>query len=252
MLESIVAFLFGTLVASFMGLVAARLYTGETIVHGRSHCDRCGATLSLLSLIPVLSYVFQWGRARCCGERLSPLLPLSELALGGLYALAYVHLGLSVLLPLFFVFSALLLALVLYDLMHQILPPVLLAPLALTGLVYGFLSASSLSSFVATLVTASLFAAFFALLHVLSRGRLMGSADAPLVFALALFAGSSALAGFVFSFWIGAAIGLLVLLGRPAGTRMGVEVPFAPFLAAGFLLAYFTQWNPLTIFAAFL
>jgi prepilin signal peptidase PulO-like enzyme (type II secretory pathway) len=35
-----------------------------------------------------------------------------------------------------------------------------------------------------------------------------------------------------------------VLLGRPRGSRMGVEVPFAPYLAAGFLLAYFTEWNP--------
>jgi prepilin signal peptidase PulO-like enzyme (type II secretory pathway) len=30
---------------------------------------------------------------------------------------------------------------------------------------------------------------------------------------------------------------------------MGVEVPFAPFLAAGFLLAYFTAWNPFTLIA---
>ena len=30
---------------------------------------------------------------------------------------------------------------------------------------------------------------------------------------------------------------------------MGIEVPFAPFLAAGFLLAYFTQWNILTLLA---
>ena len=33
---------------------------------------------------------------------------------------------------------------------------------------------------------------------------------------------------------------------------MGVEVPFAPFLAAGFLLAYFTQWNPFTVIEALL
>lgn len=74
----------------------------------------------------------------------------------------------------------------------------------------------------------------------------MGLADSPLVFGLAMLAGPSALAGFVFSFWIGAVIGLGVLAGRPRGSRMGVEVPFAPYLAAGFLLAYFTQWNPIT------
>jgi len=29
---------------------------------------------------------------------------------------------------------------------------------------------------------------------------------------------------------------------------MGIEVPFVPFLAAGYLLAFFTQWNPLPLF----
>ena len=71
----------------------------------------------------------------------------------------------------------------------------------------------------------------------------MGFADAPLAFGLALLTGSVALTGFVFSFWIGAAVGIVLLARRPSGSRMGVEVPFAPFLASGFLLAFFTQWN---------
>ena len=86
--------------------------------------------------------------------------------------------------------------------------------------------------------------------YLLSRGRAMGLADAPLAFGLALLTGPAALSGFVFSFWIGAAIGITILARRPRGSRMGVEVPFAPYLAAGFLLAYFIQWNPFAIIAA--
>jgi prepilin signal peptidase PulO-like enzyme (type II secretory pathway) len=78
----------------------------------------------------------------------------------------------------------------------------------------------------------------------------MGFADAPFAFGLALLVGPAALSGFIFSFWIGAVIGIIMLLKRPRGSRMGVEVPFAPFLAAGFLLAYFTQWNPFIFVAA--
>ena len=50
-------------------------------------------------------------------------------------------------------------------------------------------------------------------------------------------------------FWKSVVVGIFVLLRRPTGSRIGTEVPFAPFLAAGFLLAYFTQWNPFAILA---
>ena len=74
----------------------------------------------------------------------------------------------------------------------------------------------------------------------------MGLADAPFAFALALLAGEAALTGFVFSFWIGAIIGIIILVNAPRGHRIGIEVPFAPYLAAGFFLAYFTGWDPFT------
>jgi len=77
----------------------------------------------------------------------------------------------------------------------------------------------------------------------------LGLADTPLSFGLALLVGSSSFSGLVFSFWVGAVIGIFILARRPRGSRMGIEVPFAPFLATGFLLAYITQWNPF-IFAA--
>jgi prepilin signal peptidase PulO-like enzyme (type II secretory pathway) len=126
----------------------------------------------------------------------------------------------------------------------------LLAFFIVASAVTGFLIASSISEFINSLLTALLIALSIALIHFFSRGRAMGLADAPLVFGLALLTGPSAFPGFVFSFWIGAVIGIIILLKRPAGTRMGVEVPFAPFLAAGFILAYFTQWNPFIFIAA--
>jgi leader peptidase (prepilin peptidase) / N-methyltransferase len=158
--------------------------------------------------------------------------------------LSYLFFGLTVPLIPFTLSLSLLLALVLYDLQHQILPPLLLWPFVTASAVTSFLLAPSLGDFSYTVLVAFLIALSLALVHFFSRGRAMGLADAPLVFGLALLTGPSALPGFVFSFWIGAVIGILILLRRPAGSRMGIEVPFAPYLAAGFLLAYFTQWNP--------
>ncbi len=243
-LMAVFFFVLGAIVASFAGVVAGRLYTGEGFVSGRSRCDACGEPLRARDLVPIFSWLVSRGRARCCGARVSPLAPLSELALGALFALGYLKLGLGSALPFLLLAFALLLVLVLYDLAHQILPPPLLALFVLSSALVGYLLAPSLAAFGWSALVALSIGSSLALIHLLSRGRAMGFADAPFSFGLALLAGPAALPGFVFSFWIGAIIGIIILAGRPRGSRMGIEVPFAPFLAAGFLLAFFTSWNP--------
>jgi len=245
----IALFMLGAIIASFIGVVVARLNTGQSFLTGRSHCDACGRPLKPLSLVPILSYIASGGRAQCCGARISFLSPLTEILLGGLFVLAYLMLGLTLALPFLLVTLALLLALVLYDLVHQILPSSLLYPFVVVGAVTGFLEATSLEIFYQTSLVAVLIALSLAAIHFFSHGRAMGLADAPFAFGLSLLVGPAAVSGFIFSFWIGAVVGIALLLKRPRGSRMGVEVPFAPFLAAGFLLAYFTQWNPFTFIA---
>ncbi len=242
-------FALGAISASFIGVIVARLYTAQGFISGRSSCDACTVTLVPGALFPILSFVGLGGRASCCGTRLSPVSPISEALLGTLFALAYLQLGLSVALPFMLLALAALLSLVLYDLAHQILPTPLLVVFITASLIVAFLSAPSLVAFRDTAVAALLIAGSLAAINMLSRGRAMGFADAPLSFGLALLTGSAAFPGFIFSFWIGAVIGIVLLARRPRGFRMGVEVPFAPFLASGFLLAYFTQWNPFTLIA---
>ncbi len=237
-------FALGAIVASFVGVVAGRLYTGEGFLRGRSRCDACGETLSPLALVPIISYFAFCGRSICCGARLSVRGPLTEILLGALFLEAYLTLGLTLALLFFLISLSLLLSLVLYDLAHQILPTPLLVPFVVASGITGYFQASSPSESLTSCATAVLIAGSLLLIHFLSRGRAMGFADAPLALGLALLVGNAALPGFIFSFWIGALFGIAVLLVRPAGSRMGIEVPFAPYLAAGFLLAYFTQWNP--------
>lgn len=242
-------FALGTIIASFVGVVVGRLYSGESIVRGSSRCDVCGVRLSAFSLVPIVSYIASSARARCCNARLSWRAPASELLLGALFVLSYLHLGATLLLAFFLLALALLLALVLYDLAHQILPPLLLWPFVLAAAAAGYLAAPSMGDFWYSCLVAGAFALFFAALHFCSGGRAMGLADTPLVFGLALLVGPAAFSGLLFSFWVGAAVGITILFMTPLGSRMGIEVPFAPFLAAGFLLAYFTQWNILTLLA---
>ncbi len=243
-------FILGAIFASFAGVIVARLYTGQSLVRGRSLCDYCGGVLEPSSLVPIVSYVFSQGRALCCGVRLSLYSPLTELLLGVLFALAYVKVGFTPGLPFLLGALTLLLVLVLYDFAHQILPPVLLVLFIASSAIAGYLFAPSSTDYLETLVVAFLIALFFFFIYLFSRGRAIGFADVPLAFGLALLVGPATFSGFLFSFWIGAIIGIIILARRPRGSRMGVEVPFAPYLAAGFLLAYFTQWNIFTLIAA--
>ena len=60
----------GLLLGSFIALVTARWPQGETIL-GRSRCDRCGARLGTLELVPVLSHIILRGRCRHCGQAIA-------------------------------------------------------------------------------------------------------------------------------------------------------------------------------------
>lgn len=240
-------FALGAVSASFALVVAERIHTGESWQTGRSRCNSCARTLSGRDLVPILSYLMHRGRCRECGAGVPAGYLVAEALLGAAFTLAYGAVGLSfALLPLL-LSLVLLTSLVWYDLRHLILPTGLMLPLLALSLAYAALAAPSSASLGATLMLAGGIGLFFFLFHLLSGGRAMGLGDAPLSVALSLLTGPLALSGLVYSFWIGGVIGVIVLLRRAGGTKIGSEVPFAPFLAGGFLLALFTSWDILAI-----
>ena len=81
------AFLLGSIAGSFLNVVAHRVPLGQTVVHGRSHCPACGATIRPWHNVPVLGWLALRGRCRDCGAAISARYPLVEAACGGLAAL---------------------------------------------------------------------------------------------------------------------------------------------------------------------
>jgi leader peptidase (prepilin peptidase)/N-methyltransferase len=80
-------FAFGLLWGSFLNVVIHRLPRDMSVVRPASHCPKCGVPIQAYDNLPVLSYLFLRGRARCCGARMSPRYPLVEL-MGGALSLA--------------------------------------------------------------------------------------------------------------------------------------------------------------------
>lgn len=243
----VISFIIGALLASFAGVIAERLGTGESWVRGRSHCNACNRTLQPLDLVPILSYVLSIGRCRTCTARIPLSYAISELLLGAVFALLYVTIQQPLVLFLFFAFTFLLAVLVLYDLRHTIVPFRLSLVLVVLGGLIATVSASSHVSLAHTFLIAGGIAVFFYGLHVFSKGRWMGLGDTPVALALSLAVGSSALPGLLYSFWSGSIVGIVLLVLRSRGRTIHTEIPFVPFLAFGYLIAFFIPWNPFVL-----
>lgn len=234
-------FLLGAVLASFTGVIVERVYTGQSWLQGRSRCNSCRRTLSAPDLVPVFSWIFFRGRCRSCQAHVPGLYALYEAITGTVFALSYWKLGLTLSLAFFFIEIVVLLFIVMYDLRHTIVPwgstLALLIPAVFFAIAHYLPSQYGIITLVAAVIGVGFFSLYF-----LSGGRAMGLGDAPVAFTLSLLVGSAAFSGLLFSFWIGAVVGILILVFRRGGPKMGIEIPFVPFLALGYLLAFFTQW----------
>lgn len=130
----IAVFIFGLLIGSFLNVVIYRLPLGESIVFPGSHCPACDAAIDWYDNIPVVSYAILRGRCRSCRTQISPIYPLVELLVAGLYLLLFfIHRvqvinGSWLALLADMVFVSLIVPLVFIDLRYKLLPNAITYP----------------------------------------------------------------------------------------------------------------------------
>jgi leader peptidase (prepilin peptidase)/N-methyltransferase len=199
-----------------------------SVVRPPSHCPACDRPIAPWDNVPVLSYLWLRGRARCCGARMSPRYPIVEL-IGGALSLAIYE---RVVLPMQmangrtaavygadFALSLALVSAAFIDAEHMYLPD----PITLGGTVLG-LATATLRGY--ALPDAFIGAAFgfvfvwlpFGVLYKRLRGRAgMGMGDAKLTMLAGAWFGWP---GAIFVLLAGAlqgtlgAIAILVLKGK--------------------------------------
>ena len=93
-LYAILMFILGILLTSFYQLAADRLPKNETLM-GRSHCDHCKTQLKWIDILPILGYIVNRGKSRCCHKKISICYPLFELLGGLIFAFTYLYAGFS-------------------------------------------------------------------------------------------------------------------------------------------------------------
>ena len=260
----------GLIVGSFLNVVISRLGTAESPLHGRSRCDHCGRILKWFELIPLLSFTIQKGRCQSCREAIA----VRHLYVELITAFLFLAIGLAVIdgrifLPRFgadgiipdgnfflpgltaFIyfafFAAAAVAISFYDLEFRLIPREFVWPLAAVGSAVLVLAAALNQNYLLLLqgLGAGLLAfVFFWAIWFFSGGKAMGRGDADVALAIALYLEPpAALVGFVFAFWIGSILSLVLLILSRLSLKS--QIPFAPFLFAGALAALFVPASAL-------
>lgn len=250
----------GLIVGSFLNVVIYRYNTGKSL-NGRSHCLSCGTQLTARELIPVFSYLWQKGRCRHCHAHFSPRYLYVELCTALLFAGVWIVADTGAAFVLGAALMMLVVVITVYDIRHMIIPDrlVLLLLLVAVGhvLYFFFIGVSDMRAIGTALLSGLGAGAFFAVLWGISRGRWVGLGDAKLAVPLGVVVSfPGAVSMVILSFWIGAFVSLVLLALAALSARgkrllrffslrltMKQEIPFAPFLIAGFLLVYFFDAN---------
>lgn len=220
----------GLAVGSFITALTYRIPRNLGFVKGRSFCDSCKKELNWYDNIPLISFLLYEGRSRCCGKKISLRYPLIEIT----SAVTFIVLYFFSMSPLYYVLSTILLAMLVIDLEHQIIPDELTWVCLILAL---FTVNNSLTS--------SLFSAFFLsssllFLHLITMGRGMGLGDVKLAIPLGLILGlEKGLYWLMASFILGGIVASVLLILNKANLK--TKIAFGPFLIVGFWVIIFVN-----------
>lgn len=246
----ILAGVLGLCVGSFLNVLIWRLPRGENIAKPASHCPKCGYVLKWYDNIPVLSYCLLRGRCRNCGERISFRYTAVEI-LNCLLWLACVWrfyaCGIGAVIACCVAVSALIVCFF-CDIETMTIPDSMIIGIALSGLALLILEIFGLGTGISWQdrlwgmgLGLAFFAFFFFFYLVVKRKEALGFGDVKLMGAVGLLVGWQGAILCTILACLGVFVWLLVrLLRRRGGVQAEQgEFPFAPFLAAGALVALF-------------
>lgn len=236
----IFSFIFGTIIGSFLNVVAIRFNTG-TSLKGRSKCMSCGTTLTWKELIPLFSFAFQRGSCKNCKSKISWQYPLVEFILGLLFVLIFVvfpplNPDLAFYTTLHLFIAAILIVIAVYDIKHKIIPDQFVYVFIVLALLTNFIS-PNLSFIVpsySAIISGPLIALPFALLWLISRGTWMGFGDIKLALGIGWIVGiGGGINSVILAFWVAALTSIVWMLTTYHRFKAKTEVPFGPYLILG-------------------
>lgn len=257
MLSKTAAFIFGSLMGSFLNVCIYRMPEGKSVVWPGSHCPHCEKRIPWYDNIPFVSYLLLDGRCRFCRMRIPLRYLIVELSTALMFVVLLNHYRLTYDLFFYLVLVCLLIIATFVDIKHRIIPD----EISLGGIILGFLLSSvkgfglrpfiydpqySLDSFLGMLsgggiiyLIGFLFDAFyFKLLKkppIQGLTKSMGGGDVKLLAMIGAFLGWKKV---IFTFFLAPFLGIIIgIINRIV--KKDHTLAYGPFLSLAAILSLF-------------
>ncbi len=272
-LGSLIAFVYGTVVGSFLNVCIYRLPDDQSIVKPPSHCPKCNTQLRAMDNVPLLSFLWLGRKCRYCREPISWRYFCVELLTGLLFVATYLKYGYTIDFFVYVLFISALLIAFFVDLDEFIIPD----QVVIAGIVLGIgkdiahwmagdlqlmriplpFTDFRLPAPPSVVGMAVCFAVFYLIAYVSyyafrpkdkaeweSYDGAMGGGDVKLAAAIGAVVGLlPALVSFFIAVVLGTVVGVTYVLLSARAEKRGVpwrtEIPFGPYMVAGALAVIF-------------
>lgn len=249
----LIFFILGLIVGSFLNVVVYRLNVAESLVMDRSRCPHCKTTISWYDNIPVISFILLKFHCRNCKAKISWQYPLVEIFTGLIFALVgwqyfkLVDAATWATTIYYLGIVSFLIVIAVYDFLYLEIPGLVLWPAIGWAIAFNLFFDWSVITFDNNVLNLATYSGalgagaaflFFFLMVSASKEKWMGMGDAYLVILLGLVLGwPNILLSLMLAFSTGAIFGLLLIALKKK--KLSSQIPFAPFLILGTLIAIF-------------
>ena len=248
-MDKLFVFIFGAIIGSFLNVCIYRLPKGRSIIVPGSYCPNCTAKIHWYDNIPMLSFLFLKGKARCCKAKISLRYFIVEILTAAALLILFISFGLS---AKFFAYSILASGLIIatfVDFEIQEIPD----EISLGGLAVGLILSVAfpsilnegtrlngfLNSFLGALAGGGMIYVMGILGEFAFKKEAMGGGDVKLLAMIGSFLGwKLTILTFFIAPVFGAVVGIILKIKEGKDT-----IPYGPYLSLGAVVAVFFGEN---------
>lgn len=240
-----VVFILGSIIGSFLNVCIYRLPKGRSVIFPGSHCPNCTAKIHWYDNIPILSFLFLSGKARCCKAKISFRYFIVEALTAAAFLILFIFFGSS---AKFFAYAILVSGLIVatfVDFEIQEIPD----EVSIGGLVIGLVLSAAfpsilnegarlngfLNSFFGALTGAAMIYAIGILGEFAFKKEAMGGGDVKLLAMIGSFIGwKLTILTFFIAPAFGAVVGIILKIKDGKDT-----IPYGPYLSLAAIISIF-------------